>query len=240
MELSEVIKRVRKVVGRKVRGDTDGLIYKGSKDVKNIGVCWDLTFDNLDRMIRDKVNFIIVHTYPFLREFKPKLRWYAKYDKFDDPIRDIIVRNNISVFRAHLSWDDALQGNNYCLAKTLELKNTKKINFGVIGEINEQSLGKFSKFVKKKLGSKCFRVEGNLKSKISKVMVVAGIGLSFPELVCFCKKHADVLVSGDLTKNCLKFARTLNVNVIDAGAYETERPGLINLARILNAKFYEI
>jgi putative NIF3 family GTP cyclohydrolase 1 type 2 len=71
-------------------------------------------------------------------------------------------------------------------------------------------------------------------------MVVAGTGFLFPELVDYCYKEGiDVLVSGDLIKKTAKRGLELGVALIDAGARETELPGMIALSKSLKDKGFD-
>ncbi len=231
-----------------VLGDEEGLLV-GNEDwkVSRIGIVWDLSLRQLKMMIKDRVDFIVTHTYPFLRQRAAKLEGYESIGVFpvNSVKRDLLFRNRIVLYRLHSSWDNADGGNNDVLAKLLGLSRVEKVPFGRRGFVVTCSLRKFAGIVKKKLDLKFLRVAGNLKKKISSVMVVSGTGFLFTELIDYCYREGiDVLVSGDLTKKAIKRGRELGVCLIDATPKRTELPGMIALANLLRergiaARFYE-
>ncbi len=228
-----------------VLGDEDGLLI-GDEDqrVSKVGVCWDLTPLVLNKVINDGVDFIVVHTYPFLRRNVAKLTGYNSLSSdslFPNKLKKrLLRRNNIVVYRVHSSWDNAVGGNNDVLAGLLGLTKIKSVPFGRVGFIKSLTLKDFGLKVKRVLNLKHLKVVGSLKSKINSVMVVSGTGFLFPELIEYCYVNGiDLLVSGDLIKKSVKLASELGVSLIDAGARETELPGIKVLASKLGAKFYD-
>lgn len=217
-----------------IRGD-------GEKEVKALGVTWRPTVKVLKEAVDRKIDMLIIHE-PLLQSKKafiinPK---FLKYPP--NKIRESLLNEGkLSVYRAHSNWDDAEEGNNVTLARTLGLKIVDKIPYGRTGEIKPLSLGKFVEVVKKKLDCPHVLLVGDENLKIKKVAVVSGSGNSLTDVIEFIKqKGADVLVSGDIQDSRARFANELGLAVIDAGGYYTETPGMKHLAKLLESQFRNI
>lgn len=149
----------------------------------------------------------------------------------------LLKKGNLLVYRAHSNWDDAEEGNNVVLAKTLGLKLIAKLPYGRIGRISPIKMDKFIKTVKERLGCRYVLVVGEQNQVIRKVAVVSGSGNSLTDIIELAKqKRADVLVSGDLQDSRARFAKEQDFALIDAGGYYTETPGMKYLAELLQER----
>lgn len=120
-------------------------------------------------------------------------------------------------------------------------KNSLKLSYGRIGEVEETTLKDFAKTVKDKLGSDGVLVVGDDNKQIKFVAIIAGSGNSLTEMIELAKnKGADVLVSGDIQDSRARFANEIGLAIVDAGDYYTENPGAKKLAEILQDKVPEI
>lgn len=215
-----------------VLGDEEGLLLgDGDQQVNKVGVVWNLSPNVLSLMISEGVDFIITHTYPFLRRGVAKLEGYdclSDNALFNNKLKKKLLRQKgVVLYRVHSSWDNAVGGNNDSLAAALELKRVEEVPFGRVGSVKPVTLKAFTRFVKKRLGSRSLRFVGDPGAMINRVMVAAGTGFLFPELIEHCyQEGVDVLVSGDLIKKAAKRALELGVFLVDAGALETEQPGM--------------
>ncbi|MBD3312631.1 hypothetical protein GF352_04225 [archaeon] len=228
-----------------VLGDEEGLLL-GDEDqpVNKVGVVWNLSPNILSLMAGDGVDFIITHTYPFLRRGVAKLDGYECLSDnalFTNKLKKKLLRQKgIALYRVHSSWDNAVGGNNDALAAALELRRVEKVAFGRVGSVKPLNLRAFSSFVKEKLGSPSLRFVGDPGAMVNRVMVAAGTGFLFPELIEHCyQEGVDVLVSGDLVKKAAKRALELGVFLIDAGALETEQPGMKALTNKLRERGFK-
>lgn len=217
-----------------IRGDEQ-------KEVKILGVTWRPTVKVLEEAVDEKVDMLVIHE-PLFQSKKafiidPKLLKYPP-----NKIRESLLnKGKFSVYRAHSNWDDAKEGNNVTLAKTLELKMTDKIPYGRIGIIKLMTLGKFVSLVKEKLGCISVLLVGDKNQQVKKVAVVSGSGNALTDVIEFVKqKGADVLVSGDIHDSKARFAHELGLAIIDAGGYYTETPGMKHLAKLLKSGFKDI
>ncbi|MCK4919184.1 MAG: Nif3-like dinuclear metal center hexameric protein, partial [Candidatus Pacebacteria bacterium] len=128
-----------------------------------------------------------------------------------------------------------LIGNNISLAELFGAKNCKPFDVGFIGELDEEiKFDKFVSLVDKKLNVKSFALSYG-KNMIKKVAVISG-GAS-PYYNKAMKIGADVLVTGDMRENIVREAEEIGINIINAGHYNTEKLGIINLGKLVEKKF---
>ena len=223
-------------------GEEMGFIRgNGGKAVEVLGVTGRPTVGVLKEAVDKKVDMLIIHE-PLLQSKKafiidPSLLKYPP----NEARESLLAEGGFSVYRAHSNWDDAEEGNNVILARTLGLKIVEKIPYGRVGKIEPLTLGEFVKLVKKKLGCPNILLVGDTGQRIEKVAVVSGSGNSLTDVIEFVKqKGADVLVSGDVQDSRARFASELGLALIDAGGYYTETPGMRHLADLLSSQFANI
>jgi len=112
------------------------------------------------------------------------------------------IRGDLAVFAAHTNSDIAEHGVSEALASALNMKGLQPLDpttgHGQVGEIAEQSLLDFARFVAKALPASAggVRVAGDPERKISKVGLVAGAGDSF--LGAALGKGVDLFITSDL------------------------------------------
>jgi dinuclear metal center YbgI/SA1388 family protein len=108
--------------------------------------------------------------------------------------------------------------------------------YGRVGTLaNDTSLEDFAVQVRDALGVKCMKVEGNFTKPVRKVALLGGSGSSlFREAV---KVGADVYVTGDTKHHDILDANSYGMAIIDAGHFETERPGMIALSERLKSNY---
>ncbi len=114
---------------------------------------------------------------------------------------------------------------------------------GVVGYLDEsQSFEDMVDNVKDLLDIEYVRAVKTTDHPIRKVAVCPGAGT---EYILEAAAHGcDVFITGDLKYHEAQLARSLRLSVIDAGHYETERPFMVEWARILREacdhKGYEV
>ncbi len=108
--------------------------------------------------------------------------------------------------------------------------------YGRVGTLDKQiSLSEFADKVKSTLGLEYAKVSGDLDKQIERVALCGGSGSSlFREAVHEC---ADVYVTGDTKHHDILDADALGLAMIDAGHFETEKPGMVALAQRLTKTF---
>lgn len=118
-----------------------------------------------------------------------------------------------------------------------ELANEPIIyGYGRVGTLQEETtLGEYADRVISTLGVKFPKVIGDPNKKIKRVAFCGGGGSSlFHEAA---DARADVYVTGDTKHHDILDAEALGLAVIDAGHFETERPGMISLTERLKKTY---
>lgn len=138
-----------------------------------------------------------------------------------------LIANGISLFTAHTNLDAAKGGVNDVLAQKLKLSDVKEIyahdfeGSARMGYIKEQTLGKFAEFVKETLCSTVIKCVGDKNKKIRTVGVCGG---SCGHMIEGAKQNGcDLLVGGEAKYNDEKKAAHLELCLLEAGHFETER-----------------
>jgi dinuclear metal center YbgI/SA1388 family protein len=213
------------------------IVGDGEKEVGVLGVTERPTVRVLKEAVGKKVDMLVIHeplytsekTFlidPELLSFPPNLMR-----------KSLVQKGDFVVFRYHSQWDDADEGNNEVLVRLLGITEVEKIPYGRVGTIKPIILRALADQVKNKLECNSVLVVGDFGQKVNKIAVVAGSGNSLVEIMELVKqKGAEVLISGDITDGRARFAKELGLCIIDAGDYNTEKPGALKLVRILQKR----
>ncbi len=112
----------------------------------------------------------------------------------------------------------------------------KEYGMGCVGEVENTMRAKtFAEVVKSKLNTGNVRVIGNLDKDIKKAAVFCG---SFDnDIMGMAKSKADVLVTGDVKYHDALDMLQMDMCVIDAGHFSTERIIVPRLVELLKQKF---
>ena len=154
-----------------------------------------------------------------------------------------LIQNSIAAINAHTNLDIVSGGVNDCLASVLGLQNIHVVpsshGYDLLrsGTVTPSTAEKFSSFVKAALGCKGVRyVDAGIP--VQKVCVgggACGDGIS-DALAAGC----DTLVTSDIKYNQFWDAKTLGINLIDAGHFFTENPVCKMLQLQFSEKFPDI
>ena len=107
------------------------------------------------------------------------------------------------------------------------------VGLGRIGRLAEPvPLDRFAARVKSALGCSSLRLAGAVPAKIAKVAVCGGSGASL--LHEAARQGADALVTGDVKYHEARYAESLNLALVDAGHFATERIAVAELADLLD------
>ena len=107
-----------------------------------------------------------------------------------------------------------------------------KLGYGRVGVLAEEtSLGEFAEHVRNILDVRFPKIAGDLKKRIKSVALCSGGGASLHREAA--SAGADVYVTGDWRHHDISGATDLGLAVIDAGHFETEKPGMVALAERL-------
>ncbi len=160
-----------------------------------------------------------------------------------------LIENGIAHINAHTNLDCAPGGVNDILAQKLGLKNIRVINpvgtdsqgreYGLLrmGESDMAQLPAFLSHVKQQLQCKGLKyVDGG--RPVQKVAV--GGGSCASALAEAAEAGCDTFVTADIKYNQFWDAKTLGINLIDAGHFHTENPVVAYLAAQIRAAFPEL
>lgn len=111
-----------------------------------------------------------------------------------------------------------------------------RYGYGRVGTLDDTlSLAEFAERVKQSLGLDYAKVYGDLDKPIKRVAFCAGgASLHYREAA---QAGADVYVTGDTKHQDMLDANALGLAMIDAGHFETEKPGMVALAERLKKTF---
>lgn len=223
--------------------DNSGL-QVGSPDmeIKKILIALDPTMEAIKKAVSLNARLIITH-HPLLFNSIS----HINFELFPGNIIHEAIKNDIAVIAAHTNLDNARKGINHFLAGRLglvdlkvlepkELNGVSGYGLGVIGYLNEPiDLRSYVMKVKESLGTASVKVIGSDKSTVKRVAAVGGSGRDY--IAKAKEKGADLLVTGDIGHHDALTARTLGINVIDAGHFYTERAALTGFMEQLNKRF---
>ena len=212
----------------------NGLQVEGSKKVRRIG----LAVDACEYVFREaaalQVDLLIVHhglIWGGVRAVTGLLR---------DRIR-LLLDNDISLYASHLPLDwHPSYGNNAELLRLLGIRRT-----GEFGEYHGRTIGYRGRLKKKtSLNSFVARVDSLLGTKagsvdfgaaVENIGVVSGGGWS--ALYDAERRGIDTFLTGEPSHSAYTLAEEMKVNLVFAGHYATETPGVKAVGRMLSEKF---
>ena len=161
----------------------------------------------------------------------------------------LLCANGISAINAHTNLDCAPEGVNRRLAELLGLSDIEVVSpmgtdeqgspWGLlrVGNVEEQSLETFLSCVKEQLD--CHGVRYVDSGKPVRRVVVGG-GACGSELMDAVRAGCDTFVTADVKYNGFFDAKALDINLIDAGHFQTENPIVTLLAERIAQAFPEI
>lgn len=229
MNVQEIINLIENFAPLELQEDWDNSgwqIYLGGKDVKKILLCLSVTENIIKQAVEKKGDLIISH-HPFIFPF---------FIPFN-------FNKNIPIYSAHTNLDITVGGTTDTLINLLELdreqktKDCDKLEFPRTVDLKEGILLEdFIKLIKKKLNLETVRIVNNINQKtIKRIAFCAGSGAS---LAGEAKKlGADVFVTGDVKYHD---ALDSDVIIIDIGHFESERPVLETIQKMLEPLNLEV
>jgi dinuclear metal center YbgI/SA1388 family protein len=221
--------------------DNVGLLVGDARaPVSRLETCLTLTEDVAAEAVEFGCELVVAH-HPLL--FRPVKR--VTGDTAEGRTLLTLLKAGIAVISPHTAFDSARDGINTWLAKRLLLRNVRPIRpsagdesvgggrFGALPEAH--SLDGFLNRVKNALGVSSTAYVGDLSRPIRKVAVACGSAADFLEDAA--RLDCDVLVTGEARFHACLEARSLGIALVMAGHYATERPGVEELAAILEQEF---
>lgn len=237
MKYTELITILEEIAPVKPYLDIDNSgeqIYTGKDEIGRVLVCLEINKDIIAEAVCRKADMIITH-HPLL--FNPAYKiGYSDY-----PGRYVIevIRNNISVYSAHLSFDFAPEGNNDFIAKLLNLFVREKgsMEEGYFGMLPQpMNFYQACEYVKQQLQlpDNYIRAVDGGRDNLVKVGFCTGAGGDY--IMKAADIGCDLFITGDVKLHEAQYAKAKGMSVIDAGHYGTEKIFTENMAHQLYVK----
>lgn len=214
----------------------NGLQFEGKENVQKIASAVDAGIETFEMAISLNADFLIVHHGLFWKGGDPSINKNSKKRI------DILYKNNMSLYAAHLPLDRHKEiGNNALILKMLnaKIKNefvfSKDKNIGWIGETNKtMNIREIEKVINSELNAKCICLPFG-PEKIKSIAVCSGGG-NYDDFFEALEKKVDLYITGD-TSEIYHTAKDYGISVIFAGHHATETLGVKALLEILRKKF---
>ncbi|MCD8211788.1 MAG: Nif3-like dinuclear metal center hexameric protein [Oscillospiraceae bacterium] len=204
------------------------LVGRGDKKVRCILVALDITEDVIREAAEEGAQLIVSH-HPVI--------WEGAKSVTDETPQGrrllALLESGAAAVCAHTNLDQAPDGVNDALAAAIGLTDTDLLQFqglypdgrsyglGVVGQLSGGSMTvpKFAAHVKKCLSAACVRYE-DAGIPVERVAVCGGSGgdLGSAALAAGC----DTLLTADVKYDPFLDARTMGLNLLDAGHFATE------------------
>jgi len=213
----------------------NGLQLEGKKDVVKIGFAVDVTLNTIQQAVANQCDMIVAHHALLSQPFEAIKGMIARK-------LGLLMKNDISVYVAHLPMDiHKRYSHGKIIAELLDLHSLDKFGeqegkfFGFTGYIrHKMSLDDLKKMVDAKLAASS-RTFAYGPAEIQNICIVSGGGGFAIEEAA--RKNIHCYLTGEMKHSELLLAKDLGINVILAGHYETEKPGIIKVSQLLTKKF---
>ena len=206
------------------------------KKVSTVLVTLTVTEAIVQKAISSKVDLIVAH-HPVI--FKPLQA--IRTDQPQGALLAALLRHQIAVYVAHTNLDQAAEGINTWLASEIGLANPRVlvpglqegVGLGRIGTVAPLTLADLAKQLEMLWGCP-LRIVGDELRSVSTIAVVGGSGgdLTWPAKAA----GADCLITGDVSYHDALDALALDLAVLDAGHFATEKIVASELAKYLRSR----
>lgn len=192
--------------------------------VCRILLCVDCTEQVADEAIANKCDLILSH-HPLIL---PNIRRLCEQDALQRILRKLI-RNDIALIASHTNTDFAKTGLCDVLANLFDLKNAQVVEpigfdgdgYGRIGDVQPVTVEQLAKDAKSKLSATTVRFTGDGSKTITRLAVLSGSGTS--ALDACVQKGAQCVITGDVKYSQGLIYQRVDLSIIDAGHYDTEK-----------------
>lgn len=213
----------------------NGLQVQGAQMINKIGLLVDASLQGYRLALEKKCQLIAVHhgiIWDGIRSVSGSSYNHVKF----------LLDNDLNLYASHLPLDLHPEiGNNAQLASMLNLTglrpfgNYKGIDIGYEGIVDKPTdLDTIAKILTEKLDAKCTILPFGEKN-ISRIAVVSGGAADL--LTEAIKKGIDCYITGEPVHYNYHEALENSINVIYAGHYHTEKPGIQALGTVLQKRF---
>ncbi len=212
------------------------LVGRADQSVSTVLVTLTVTPAVVDSAIENGVDLIVAH-HPLV--FKP-----LTHLRTDQPLGALLARlleHGLAVYACHTNLDRAPLGLNEWLAQEVGVLKPKVlipgegegVGLGRVGRIPETTLGELALRLAE-LWSTPVRMVGDPKLPLQTAAVVGGSGGDFAAEAKAA--GAQVLITGDVSYHDALDAQALNLAVLDAGHFATEKIMVRKIAHYLKSQ----
>lgn len=215
--------------------DETGLTVKGSRDIKKIGYCTNLTIKVVEKAKKLDVDLIITHhdTWDFIYGLR-------------EACANKLTEYGISHYFSHLPLDDCAFGTNATMANKLELINVELTHkhegffCGRVGELREpiefcDLVTKLEIILEEPLRNWQFN-----DRLIKRIGFVCGGGGETTLMKDVVDKECDVYFTGEKSLYTIEYAQFTNTNLIIGSHTFMELPGVESFAMKIGEKFEDV
>ena len=213
----------------------NGLQCEGAENIKKIAFGVSISLKLIEKSIEEKADMIIVHH---------GLLW-GRSSIFKGPYQKklkLLFNNNINLLGYHLPLDKHIKiGNNAQLMNYFGAKQIKPFGayegetIGLKGMFSKQKyLNEIIKTLSDKINSKVLCLEFGPK-KIKTLGIISGGAQNMFNQAA--DENLDLYITGEISEFVQEMARENNINFISAGHYNSEKPGIWALEKLIKSKF---
>jgi dinuclear metal center YbgI/SA1388 family protein len=229
MKLSQILDGIEKELDMKIDDrSANGLQVGNEKEVRKVGFAVDATIDSFQKAKDKNCGLLIVH-HGIIWSDGEKTITGNKYNK-----AEFLIKNDLALAAYHLPLDAHPKlGNNAQISEMLGAKNLKPFDAGFTAELRKDTgIEALGIELGRMLNTKC-TVFAFGKPLFKNIAVISGFGGKDVERA---SRTADCFITGEVMYGIKNLAKELKTNVITAGHYETETPGLKALMEFLKKR----
>ncbi len=224
VQIDDFVKLIEKIAPPELAEDWDntGLLIRNRNEINRVLIALEVTDKVINEALGKRCDMILSH-HPIM--FEPVRNIDCR--NVADVVLMRLIKEEISLYAAHTSFDRVDGGINDILAKKLKLKNIKTVDSfsdGIMrtGQL-EKAMGKerLLEKVKQLLEVEMLKVSATAVDEIKEIAVVGGSGGNYVEAAK--KADADALITGEAKHHNFIEAEALGVLLIEAGHFNTER-----------------
>ena len=206
------------------------LVGDPARPVKRVLTALDLTMGAVREAERLSAELIVTH-HPVFFHARKTLR----EDDSEGAAVCAMVRGGLSLIAAHTNFDKACPGVNDALCAALGLTDTQVLPEGLrLGHVDKpKSVSDYASEVARKLGADVRVYAPDPGLTVTRVAVLGGAGGDYFPLAL--EAGAEVFVTGEVRHHEALDAVAQGLALIEAGHYETERPGVALLRDLIEA-----
>ena len=247
MKYRDIVKAIEKTAPPYLAEEWDNCgtqVFTGQEDVSSVLVCLEITDKVIAEAISKGFHMIVSH-HPLIFGSISSIDISARgRDAVTGRYIAKLIDNDICVYSAHTSFDNAPLGNNVYLANMLGLTDIEGPSdklMGSIGKLPEeislrQAVSMLAKILE--LKESYFHIVGDLDKRIRTAALCTGAGGGFLEdAVTY---GCDLMITGDVKFDQAQYAAASGIALIDAGHYGTEKIFAPNFAAQLRELVPEI